>query len=414
MPNDNVKLAIRTILMRVSVNIKVQKYKNKKWLYFHIYTFTSYPLTYVSITIIITHMNPSFSTSIDEDIRFLEEKIRSSNCPPDLLEDVERRISRMVKTAQYGGFSAEFESVSKYVDWVAKMPWGKYTVDNISLATVKKVLDKHNYGIEKVKERILEYVSIMKLRMDQSGGEVVDSPIMCFVGLQGIGKTSLAKAIGEAMGRTTIRISMGGLGDTQELRGKPKTESDSEPGQIVKALTKSGSMNPLIILDEIDKVSGNIALRKDFMSILLEILDPEQNPTFRDHFIDYPIDLSKVFFICTANNLGNISAALLDRLEIVRFYSYTDEEKIVIGRDYVLPDIMKETGLTPDQLEFTADSWDTIVRPLGFDAGIRQLKRNLYSICRKVAKIIVLGRAKKVVINGTNAKSFIDESFGIM
>jgi ATP-dependent Lon protease len=359
-------------------------------------------------------MNPAFSSSIEEDIRYLEERLRSSHCPPELLEEIERRISRMVKTAQYGGFSSEYENVSKYIDWVAKLPWEKYTVDNISLANVKRVLDDHHYGIEKVKERILEYVSIMKLRMDQNGGNVVNAPVMCFVGLQGIGKTSLAKAIGEAMGRTTIRISMGGLGSTHELRGKPKTEIDSEPGQVVKALVKAQSMNPLIILDEIDKVSGNIALRKDFMAILLEILDPEQNPTFRDHFIDYPIDLSKVFFICTANNLGNISAALLDRLEVVRFYSYTDEEKMIIGRDYVLPEIMKETGLTEEQLQFTEDSWETIVRPLGFDAGIRQLKRNLYSICRKVAKIIVLGRAKKVVINGKNAKSFIDESFAIM
>ena len=254
----------------------------------------------------------------------------------------------------------------------------------------------------------------MKLRMDKSGGEVINAPVMCFVGLQGIGKTSLAKAIGEAMGRETIRISMGGLGSTYELRGKPKTELDSEPGQIIKALMNAKSMNPLIILDEIDKVSGNVSLRKDFMAILLEILDPEQNPKFRDHFIDYPVDLSKVFFICTANNLGTVSSALLDRLEVVRFYSYSDEEKVVIGRDYVLPSILKEVGLTSEQLEFTADSWDSIVRPLGYDAGIRQLKRNLYSICRKVAKIIVLGRAKKVVINANNAISFIDESFAVM
>jgi ATP-dependent Lon protease len=359
-------------------------------------------------------MNPNFSTSISEDIKLLEQKLGSSNCPEDLKEDIEMRISRMVKTAQFGGFATEYESVSKYVDWVAKMPWAKFTPDNLSLSNVKKTLDNHHFGIEKVKERILEYISIMKLRQDQNSGNVVNAPIMCFVGLQGIGKTSLAKAIGEAMGRQTIRISMGGLGSTYELRGKPKTEIDSEPGQIVKGLITAGTMNPLIILDEIDKVSGNIALRKDFMAILLEILDPEQNPNFRDHYIDYPIDLSKVFFICTANNLGNISAALLDRLEIVRFYSYSDEEKVVIGKNYLLPAILADTGLTRDQIEFTDDAWDSIVRPLGYDAGIRQLKRNLYSICRKVAKIIVLGRAKKVLITGKNAKSFIDESFAVM
>lgn len=356
-----------------------------------------------------------FTKNIDEDIRVLQQKVRDSHCPPELEEEINGRISRMVKTAQFGGFAREFEGVSKYIDWISKIPWQNYTKDQLSLFHVKKTLDDHHYGIEKVKNRILEYVATMKLRMDQNENHmVVNAPIMCFVGLQGIGKTSLAKAIGHAMGRVTIRISMGGLGSTQELRGKPKTEDDSEPGQVVKALIKGESMNPLIILDEIDKVSGNEALRKDFMAILLEILDPEQNPTFRDHYIDHPLDLSKVFFICTANNLGTVSSALLDRLEIIRFYSYSDDEKIVIGRDYVLPSILKEVGISPDQLEFTEDAWGTIVRPLGYDAGIRQLKRNLYSICRKVAKILVLGKAKKVVITPQNAKSYIDESFSIM
>lgn len=359
-------------------------------------------------------MSPQFTQSLNDDILFLQQKLESSNCPYDLKNDIERKLSRIIKTAQFGGFSTDFENLSKYVDWVARVPWNKYTVDNLSLPNVKKVLDNHHYGIEKVKERILEYVSVMKLRMEKDKTNVVNAPVMCFVGLQGIGKTSLAKAIGEAMGRKTVRISMGGLGSTYELRGKPKTEADAEPGQIIKALAGAGTMNPVIILDEIDKVSGNIALRKDFMAILLEILDPEQNYSFRDHYLDFPVDLSKVFFICTANNLGNISAALMDRLEVVRFYSYSDEEKQVIGKLYILPEIMSEMGLTSDQIEFTDDAWETIVRPLGFDAGIRQLKRNLYSICRKVAKIVVLGKAKKVVINAKNAKSFIDESFAVM
>lgn len=359
-----------------------------------------------------THSN--FDTQIKADLDNLLGKISSSNIPEDIRFDVEQRLSRMVKTAQFGGFSREFESISKYIDWILKVPWGKYTPDQLDLYEVRAKMDIRSYGLGKVKDRILEYIASMRLRqMQDESNRIVNSPIMLFVGLQGIGKTSMAKGIGDALGRETIRIAMGGLGSTFELRGKPKTETDAEPGQIVKALIKAKSLNPLIILDELDKISGNALLRKDFMAILLEILDPEQNIAFRDLYIDYPIDLSRVFFICTANNLSTFSSALLDRLEVVRFYSYSDEEKVVIGRDYVLPEIMREIGLTPDMIEFASDSWETIVRPLGFDSGIRQLKRNLYSICRKVAKIIVLGQASKVIITSKNAKSFIDESFGI-
>ncbi len=357
-----------------------------------------------------TQTQNTFSFQIQDDINFLINKVQNSNTPEDLKEEIFRRIARMVKTAQFGGFSAEYESVTKYIDWVTSIPWGKYTEDRLDLVEVKKILDKHNYGMERVKDRVLEYISTMKLKMEMEHSNIVRGPVMCFVGLQGIGKTSFAKAIGEALGRKTIRIAMGGLGTTQELRGKPKTSPDGEPGQIIKGLIKAGSMNPVIILDEIDKVSGNASLRSDFMAILLEILDPEQNMAFRDHYIDYPVDLSAVFFICTANNLGTISAALLDRLEVIRLYSYSDEEKIMIGRYYVLPQIMKELGLTNEMMEITDDAWITITRPLGYDSGIRQLKRNLYSICRKIAKIIVLGKAKKIVITPNNAKSFIDES----
>lgn len=355
-------------------------------------------------------MDYQLMQSLQEDVAYLRSKLNNPAIPIPLREEIERKINRTIKTARLGGFASEFESLSKYVDWVSRIPWGRYTPDNLSLVDVKKALDRHHYGMEKVKERVLEYVSVMKLKMISANTTVVKAPVMCFVGLQGIGKTTFAKAIAEAMGRKAIRISMGGLGSTYELRGKPKTEPDAEPGRIIKALVEAQSMNPLMILDEVDKISGNVGLRKDFMAILLEILDPEQNYSFLDHYIDYPVDLSSVFFILTANNLGTISAALLDRLEVIRFYSYSDEEKIAIGKYYILPKIMEEVGLSREQLEFTDDAWTTIVRPLGFDAGIRQLKRTLYSICRKVAKIIVLGKAKKVIINSNNAKSFIDEN----
>lgn len=356
-----------------------------------------------------------FNKVIKEEIDGLIQKLDAVNSPVELEESIKKRIQILMKTAQFGGFSREYENISKYIEWVLQVPWDKYSPDQLDLISVRKTMDSHNYGLDKVKERIQEYIASMQLKFQKGGQQqIVSAPVMCFVGLQGIGKTSLAKGIGDALGREVIRISMGGLGSTFELRGKPKTEVDAEPGQIIKALIKAQSMNPLIILDEIDKVSGNEEKRKDFMAILLEILDPEQNYSFRDHYLDYPVDLSKVFFICTANNLGTVSAALLDRLEIIRFYSYSDEEKIVIGKRYVLPEIMAEVGLEEGQLEFADDAWEKIVRPLGYDAGIRQLKRNLYSICRKAAKIIVLGQATKVLINENNAKSFIDESFAII
>jgi ATP-dependent Lon protease len=231
--------------------------------------------------------------------------------------------------------------------------------------------------------------------------------------VQGIGKTSIAKSIGGAMGKQFVRISLGGLASVSELRGVSRGNFDAAPGQITKALIHTGVMNPLILMDEIDKVSDQGGTRSDVMAALLEILDPEQNSTFNDYYLDYPLDLSKVMFVCTANNLGGISAALLDRLEIIRMSSYTDEEKQHIAKDYLLPKVIDATGIDGTQLQFNDDVWELLIRPLGFDAGIRQLERNLTTLARKVAKLIITGQATQVRVTRDNFRQYFPMDFGV-
>jgi len=250
-------------------------------------------------------------------------------------------------------------------------------------------------------------------RMVKLEGSSAHAPIICLVGVQGIGKTSIAKSIAQAMGREFVRISLGGIAHVSELRGTSRTEIDAEPGQVIKALIRTEVMNPLILMDEIDKVSDFGGVRADVMATLLEILDPEQNATFRDYFIDYPVDLSKVMFVCTANNLGGISAALLDRLEIVRMSSYTDEEKEHIAKDYLLPKVITATGINPDAIKFSETVWPLMIRPLGFDAGIRQLERNITTLVRKVAKKMVEGQGSVFEITPENFREYLPEDFGV-
>lgn len=249
--------------------------------------------------------------------------------------------------------------------------------------------------------------------MSRLQGSSAHAPVLCFVGIQGVGKTSIAKSIAGALGRQFVRVALGALGDVSQIRGIPKGELNAEPGQIVKALVKAGTMNPLILLDEIDKTSSESGLRADLMAALLEILDPEQNSTFVDHYIDYPVDLSQVMFVTTSNNLGGLSAALLDRLEIIRFGSYTDEDKVNIARDYMLPKVRQATGMTEQQLSFDDDVWLMVVRPLGFDAGVRELERTLTLLARKVAMLIVEGKTAGVRITKDNFHQFIPEDIGV-
>lgn len=353
------------------------------------------------------------------DIKDLFIRLEKSSVPKDLKAEAYKMLIRLYNSAKRGGYSSEFELISKYIDWIIRIPWGKYSQDRIDVEAVRKELNRTHYGLNKVKEKILSYIAMIKLRMMQeknSGDKVVVGrmPVLCFVGLQGLGKTTIAMSIARAMGRKFQKISMAAFGDILQLRGKPKTYPDAEPGVIVKALVRAGTMNPVILLDEIDKASGIESLRMDIYAALLEILDPAQNNSFVDRYIDYPIDLSKVFFITTANTLGTITAALLDRLEIIRFTSYTDEEKIKIGKEYLLPKVLKSSGLKPDNLIITDKAWPLIVRPMGFDAGIRQLERTLSNIARKVAYELLVNKVKQVKITPENVKKYLPEDLGVL
>lgn len=370
----------------------------------------------------------SNTNNISIEIENLKDKVSKIILPPDLKLKVDGMILRLEKMVIGGNFSAEFEPVSNYINWIVSIPWGKFTKDRIELEEVKSELDAHHFGLEDVKMRILQYLAVVKLQKAKNLNAIQNSstqemlrlqgssshaPILCFVGIQGVGKTTMAKSIATALGRNFIRISLGGVGNVTEIRGISKGNLDAEPGQIVKALVRTSSMNPLILLDEVDKVSGTSGLRSDVMAALLEILDPEQNSTFMDKYIDFPLDLSQVIFITTANNLGGVSAALQDRLEIIRFGSYTDNDKINIARSYLLPKVREATGMNEDQLTFDEDVWPLVVRPLGFDAGVRQLERTLTELARKVALLIVQGKIEKVHISQQNFREFIPQDIGV-
>lgn len=372
----------------------------------------------------------AYDIDVYDEISVLKKKIEEAKLPQQLKEKAQGMILRLIKMSQKGNFSAEFEPVSEYINWITKLPFGEYTTDNIEIDDVKSTLDKYNYGLEPVKNRILEYLAVLKLQnktnLPEGAGETDVSaemmrlqgnsshaPILCFVGIQGVGKTSMAKAIANALNRKFMRLALGGMGNVTEIRGIPRGNVDAEPGQIVKSLIRTGVMNPLILLDEIDKTSAQSGVRTDVMAALLEILDPEQNSTFMDKYLDYPLDLSQCIFICTANNLGGITAALLDRLEIIRFGSYTDNDKVMIARNYLLPKVREATGLGEDQLAFAEDVWPMVIRPLGFDAGVRQLERTLTELARKVALQIVRGTVKSVQITKENFREYIPEDIGV-
>ena len=348
-------------------------------------------------------MNLSAQTSDSHlEIQKLEEKLSGASLPPDLKSKANAMIARASLGFSKGGFFSGLDMVSNYIDWICALPWDKRSKDTLDLPIATEILDKNHYGLEEIKNRILEYLSVMKLRQSQ---ESIRAPILCFVGLVGTGKTTIAYSIAEAMGRAFIRIPFGGMGSALDLRGQSRVHPDAEVGLVMKALRRAKYKNPVILLDELDRVTEHA--RADIMGVLVELLDPEQNMAFVDHFIDYPFDLSEVLFIATANNTGNISTAVLDRLEPIQMPSYTDEQKDIIGKKYVFPKVLVESGLTAEQLQIDDDVWPQIVRPLGFDSGIRTLERTINGICRKVARMIVEGKGTSFHITSQNVKEFL-------
>lgn len=342
------------------------------------------------------------SQSLQVEIQSLKTRVDSSAVPVQLRLQLESSIERLSRMISLGSFTAEYDSLSRYIDWAVSLPWDKRSVDNLNLKTAQEVLEKNHYGMWKIKDRILEYLSVLNLN---SAKRSLESNILCFVGLPGIGKTSISYSIAESLGRSFIRIPFGGIGEVASLRGTPHYLPSSEPGVIMKNLRRFGTKNPVILLDEVDRVAD--AGRASIMGVLLELLDPEQNSQFVDYYIDFPFDLSEVMFICTANNTHGISNAVLDRLEVIEMPSYTDDEKRIIGRDYLLPRVMERTGLTQSQISISENLWPKIIRPLGYDSGIRTLERTLEGICRKVARKIVEGEGTAYELTESNIKEFL-------
>jgi len=346
--------------------------------------------------------------SAAQEITVLIDRVKSVSLPDKLRELVLVRLNQLSKLTNSPSFLPEFDRMEKYIDWITTLPWNKRTQDTLDLEKAKAILETHHFGLTDIKTRILEYMSVMKLKQEKGeGADVYRAPILCFVGLVGTGKTTIAYSIAEALGRPIARIPFGGMGDPLDLRGQSRMHPEAEPGKIIKALKDTQSKNPVILLDEIDRVTDQG--RSSIMGVLVELLDPRQNYAFIDHYIDFPFDLSEALFITTANNTTNIATAVMDRLEPISMPSYTDQEKITIAQRYVLPASMKAAGLSEGILTIDDEVWANIVRPLGYDAGIRTLERNIDGVVRKVAKMIVEGKAQSMHVTAQNVKEFLPQ-----
>lgn len=342
------------------------------------------------------------------EINVLSEKVKNSTVPDDLKNSVQIRLDQLKKLTNSPTFLPEYDRMDSYIGWITNLPWSSKSQDNLDLENAKKILDDHHYGLEEIKGRVLEYLAVMKLKQEK--GETKDiyrAPILCFVGLVGTGKTTIAYSIAESLGRKISRIPFGGMGDPLDLRGQSRMHAEAEPGKIIKALRNTQFKNSVILLDEIDRVTEQG--RASIMGVLVELLDPGQNKAFTDHYIDYPFDLSECIFIATANNTTNISTAVMDRIEPIMMPSYTDLEKITIGKKYVFPKALKDAGLDSENLTMDDEVWANLVRPFGYDAGIRTMERTIGGVVRKVARAIVEGKGNKFHVTTQNVKEFLPQ-----
>ncbi|MFA7067878.1 MAG: endopeptidase La [Acidaminococcaceae bacterium] len=330
------------------------------------------------------------------EVDVYKKKIAELKLPEDLVEKLDKELDRLYKMPP---MMAESAVIRNYLDVILALPWNTFTEDNYDLKLAEKILNKDHCGLEKVKERILEYLAVHALTKQNKG------PILCLVGPPGVGKTSLARSVARAINRKFTRISLGGVRDEAEIRGHRRTYIGAMPGRLIHGMQICGSSNPVFLLDEVDKMNADF--RGDPASALLEVLDPEQNCNFSDHFVEYPFDMSNVFWIVTANSVDTIPAALLDRMEVIQLSSYTDEEKIKIARLHLIPKERKAHGLTAKTFSVVPKTIEQIIRDYTREAGVRNLERKIASLCRKAARKIVAGEVKSVKITSANLATFL-------
>jgi ATP-dependent Lon protease len=322
------------------------------------------------------------------EVNELRSRLEELELPDDVRKAAERELSRLEKLPPA---AAEHGVIRTYLDWILTLPWDQVTEDNLDLDQARRVLDDDHFDLDKVKDRIIEYLAVSKLKGDVSG------PILCFVGPPGVGKTSLGQSIARTLGRKFVRISVGGVRDEAEIRGHRRTYIGAMPGTIIRAIRDAESKNPVFLIDEIDKMGAD--WRGDPSSAMLEVLDPEQNSTFRDHYLDLPFDLSKVLFICTANQLETIPGPLLDRMDVIQISGYTEDEKVEIAKRYLLPKQLEANGLRPEQIEIGDDVIRLVIREYTREAGLRNLERRIGDLLRKAATKVARGEAERVEID---------------
>jgi ATP-dependent Lon protease len=322
------------------------------------------------------------------EINELRERLESLEVPEEVERASLRELSRLEKLPPA---AAEYGVIRTYLEWILSLPWNATTPDNLDLDEARRILDEDHYDLEKVKERIIEYLAVSKLKAELTG------PILCFVGPPGVGKTSLGQSIARTLGRKFVRISVGGVRDEAEIRGHRRTYIGAMPGTIVRAIRDAESKNPVFLIDEIDKMGADF--RGDPASAMLEVLDPEQHSSFRDHYLDLPFDLSKVLFICTANQLDTVPGPLLDRMDVIHLSGYTEEEKLGIAKRYLVPKQLEAHGLRPRQLTFREAILRLVIREYTREAGVRNLERQIAALCRKAATQVAKGEAKRIALD---------------